>query len=114
MGQCQRRESSEDLLGFDRPSAPPAPRFRYRVVLVARDERSAAEDAELRRRRGDSLVVVWVTNDLAYARALAARVNAQCHCVEAGVQEWNCANIAAQSRWILRRPERQPQSSLRV
>jgi hypothetical protein len=108
MGQWKRCESSEDPLGFGRPSAPPAPRFRYRVVLVARDERSAAEDAELRRRRGDSQVVVWVTNDLAYARALVTRINAQCRLVEAGVQEWNRANIAAQSRWILRRPERQP------
>jgi hypothetical protein len=103
MGQLRHRESGEDSLGFDRPSAQPAPRFRYRVVLIARDEPSAAEDAELRRRRGDSLMVAWVTNDLAYARALAARVNAQCRCVEAGVQEWNRANIAAQSRWILRR-----------
>jgi hypothetical protein len=101
MGQHRGCDSGDDLFGVER-SAPPAPRFRYRVVLGAKAAWNGEASAEPGRRRGESLVVVWVTNDLAYARELAARINAHSQRLQACVQAWNRADAAAQSRWVLR------------
>ena len=68
-------------------------RFRYRVVLVG-------EAPEVALRRGNAARIVWVTNEQEYARTLVARINALAGRECTRVERWNCADNAAQSRWI--------------
>lgn len=101
MGSSQRGRSSVrrrshddaflDRLERGRPCQSP-PRYRYRVVLVS--------DAEGAVRRGNAPRIVWVTNELEYARSLIAQINSLAGRERARVEVWNPAENVGQSRWI--------------
>ena len=58
------------------------------------------EAPEVALRRGNAARVVWVTNESGYALKLVARINALAGRECTRVERWNCADNAAQSRWV--------------
>ena len=58
------------------------------------------EAPEVALRRGNTARIVWVTNDSEYARKLVARISALAGRECTRLERWNCADNAAQSRWV--------------
>jgi hypothetical protein len=107
MGQLQFGRRRQPRVEWDRPCSL-APRYRYRVVLTAKDDEDAGVDLAglfpAIRQPGLGPQVAWATNDGAYARWLAATLNWLVGKERAGVEIWNRADDPAQSRWIRLRP----------